>query len=906
MPTLQASPYSKARRIGGLVAQTLGLAALASLAIPGAARAQSDGWTPNDDDSLLFELKAGNFRLGDGVRGYQTPTGVCVDLGDMIMALDVPIRLDKKSRRATGWVFAETETLTIDREAGTVQTMNKKASLPQSAIVDAPEGWCVDSKMLSAWMGVTFRPDMSNATLFLETDRKLPFMAALERRARAQSVKPSESFDLSTLPQSRTPYEMWRTPSFDGVASMAVRNEAGKPVSVVTRFELFAAGEIAGASFDARLASDANGVPESLRVRAYRADPQGGLLGPLAATQIAVGDVFSMTTPLVAQNTAGRGAFITNRPLDMPASFDRTSFRGDLPDGWDAELYRNGALIAFSQSRDDGRYEFVDVQLFYGRNDFEVVLYGPQGQVRRERRVMPVGSGSIPARKTYYWAGAIQNGHDLIRLGQGPPGEDRSDHGWHLALGLERGLDKRTSAALSLHSMILDRRRRSYAEAALRRALGPALVEVALASQVSGGKGQALRLQALGQFGDANIGLESVWVQGSFQSDQVDRDLRARHALTLNHGFKLGDEFIPVTVEARHSNFDSGASVTELMTRLSFNIKGLNVTTELNWNKSTLLKDDRLDAIVRGNLRLGEVRLRGETRYRIKPDPKFDSAALVADWKMSDRSSLRGELAYDVDQDRVRLGMGYVRQFDQFALSGSAEMASDGSVAAGLNLAFSFGPDPRDGHMRFSNEKLAANGQAMALVFHDRNNDGVRQADEPGAADVALTAGQAVSDMVTDARGLAVVDGLRPFQPVMIGIDADSLSDPLVQPALPGRVVTPRPGVAARIELPLVSAGEVEGTLLNANGDDLGGVDLELLDARGAVMARTRSEFDGFFLFDRVPYGRYRLRINPLAASAVRAREALKDDVVLDGHAPIVRLGPMRLSPLSVMAQTRP
>ena len=39
---------------------------------------------------------------------------------------------------------------------------------------------------------------------------------------------------------------------------------------------------------------------------------------------------------------------VTNRPLDQPSAFDRTSFKGDLPSGWDAEIYRNGELLGFA------------------------------------------------------------------------------------------------------------------------------------------------------------------------------------------------------------------------------------------------------------------------------------------------------------------------------------------------------------------------------------------------------------------------------------------------------------------------------------------------------------------------------------------------------------------------------
>ena len=91
-------------RCGSALVRAAGIIAISAaslfLAPPAAA---SGAWSANDDDALLFDLRSGNYRLGDGVRGYQTDSGICVDLADMIIAMDIPLRLDKKSRRATGW-----------------------------------------------------------------------------------------------------------------------------------------------------------------------------------------------------------------------------------------------------------------------------------------------------------------------------------------------------------------------------------------------------------------------------------------------------------------------------------------------------------------------------------------------------------------------------------------------------------------------------------------------------------------------------------------------------------------------------------------------------------------------------------------------------------------------------------
>ena len=592
----------------------------------------SDGWAPNEDDRWLFDLRSGQYRLGDGVRGYQTPQGICVDLGDMVLALDLAVRVDKKLRRATGWVFDERRSLVIDREVGEVHVGSQSYAIGATAIRDVPAGWCIDLASLNTWLGVPVVADLSNAVLRVDSKEKLPFQLAAERRARAAGIRPQASFDLASLPQTKRPYQGWATPSVDVVASAGFVSDKKGGSYAQARYEVFAAGEVVGQSFDARLSSDNQGVPDSLRLRLYRTDPEGRLLGPLRATHYAVGDVSLLSTGLVAQSIPGRGAVLTNRPVERPDSFDKTSFRGDLPAGWDAELYRNGQLLMFANDRADGRYEFLDVPLLYGQNRFEIVLYGPQGQIRRESRNVPVGLDSIPPRKTYYWAGVYDDGHDLIGLGGGGR-FGRS--GWRGTFGLERGLNARTSLAALVHSLVLeDGLRRNYAEISLRRAVGPTLVEVS-ASQTSSG-GSALRAQVLGELSNTYFSAESMLARGRFRSDRVLVDVTGLHTVSLDHSFKLGSTFLPVHLESRYTTRSSGLNSLDTAARVSASLGRMSLTGEVNW------RDERrkfgpeppgiLEASLLANARIGKVRLRGETRFRLRPDSRFDNATLVAEW----------------------------------------------------------------------------------------------------------------------------------------------------------------------------------------------------------------------------------------------------------------------------------
>jgi hypothetical protein len=877
-----------------------------------AARAQTADWRPDPDEQWLFELRTSRYTLGSGVRGYANGDRNCVDLGDIILALDLPIRLDRQLRRATGWAFDERRTLLIDREDGRVTVASSSESLPAGAIVDTPEGWCVDPAQLGEWLGVTFTTDLSNSIIRLESDQPLPFELAAQRRARAAAIRPQAQFSIADLPQAHRPYRMVQLPSVDVAASATTVHDARRGQSTrQTRVELFASGELLGVSVDARFATDNEARPQSLRVRAYRSDPSGQLLGPLAATHVAAGDVSSFSSPLATQTVTGRGAIVTNRPLDLPESFDRTTFRGDLPAGWEAELYRNGQLLGFASPDANGRYEFVDVRLMYGMNRFEIVLYGPQGQVRREIHSIPVGVDAIPPQQTYYWAGILQEERDLIRLSS-----DRRPYrrGWRGTFGLERGLNRRTSLGAWGTTLMIEDRRYTMVDASVRRSVASTLVE--LSGSYQSGGGRAARLFWLGQWGNSFFQAESLMARNGYRSDRIALGVTGLHSLSWDQSVRIGrSTILPLHLEARYLERADGQNRIEGAARVSANWRNISLTGQLDWLHSVAAGrsaaapnvggNDDVVATLLANARIGKFRVRGEAQLAVAGRSGQDKVAIVTEWNQSERSDWRVEVGYESAASRGRLGLGYTRRFDRLSLTGFAEVASDGSYGAGLSLSFGIGPDPRGGGIRFSRERLATEGQAVATVFYDDNGDGLRQAGERLAEGVVLTAGSAIADAPTDADGRTIIGELTPFRPVVIGIDETSIGNPLVRPAVPGIVVTPRPGVFTRLALPLISAGEVEGVLVRSGGSGIEGVDLEVVDSSGHVRATARTDFDGFFLFESVPYGNYTLRIADLSAQALGLIPTLAT-VRLDRDHQRVRLPPLAVNARSQLARAPP
>src|SRR3982751_6298088 len=291
-------------------------------------------WTADPDDQFLLDVNIRQLKLGDGVRAFNTPEGTCVVLGDFLTSLDVPMRIDLGTKKASGWAFKESNRISIDYAAMTAAYAGKSEALAPGTIRETPDGWCVQTSALARWFGIGVKPVTAGAVLMLDSEAKLPVELAMERQQRSQHIHPA-SFDLSTLPQVRLPYRMWRAPALDFVVSAGVTYRAKDGVLVDRQSSVFAAGEIAHLSYDAQLSTTPKGMPSMLRLRAYRSDPDGKLLGALRATHFGFGDVEGFDSRLTGSPAGARGAVVTNRPLATQAAFDRTRFEGDLPAGWE-------------------------------------------------------------------------------------------------------------------------------------------------------------------------------------------------------------------------------------------------------------------------------------------------------------------------------------------------------------------------------------------------------------------------------------------------------------------------------------------------------------------------------------------------------------------------------------------
>lgn len=894
-------------------------AAAACAATAPASSSNEDHWTPDPEAQFLLDVTIRNLTIGDGVRAYQTPQGACVLFGDFTRTLDFPVKTDLALGVASGWAFNEKSRIEIDRKAQSATINGKRESFATSDIRDSPDGWCVDQQALGRWFGMTVEANVFNSILNLSSERKLPVEEAMKRRQRGESLarKQQAALAMKQLPRISLPYRMWRAPAFEFVVNAGVRFTDGK-MATGRDASIYAAGEVAAMSYSAHIAVSRNGLPQNVWARLYRSDPEGGLLGPLRATHFALGDVPGLSSTFHSPGANGRGVVVTNRPLSQSGSFDRTEFRGRLPDGWDAELYRNNSLVGFdSDPEGTGEYVFRDVEILSGNNEYEVILHGPQGQIERVSDYINVSQDHAPPGKLWYWAGVRQSGEKLIDIAklsgksaarsgglidsEGDERRSRFGPSPEAAFQVQYGLSKRMSVTALVRSVLQNDERVTYAEGSVRRTIGASVFDVA--ASVNTDREVAARAQLLAKVGAGTLSASSTFSNRATGTGELGTKQVWAHRLGAAAPLKLGKTKVPISASVGLADFADGSKLLDGTLRLGARIGRFNLANAASYQRLTRPSDsgpkiqtERLVNELIGSGRVGPVRLRGTMESEILPTARLRGLALDAFWSQDDRREWDAGIRYDA---LTRLGtaqLTHIRRFKGFSLALTGEAQSNGSVGARLRLNFSLDPFHRG--LIPTRERLASSGLVRARVFEDINENGRFDDGEPVARHAAITTGTRQSDALTDDRGTVTVGGLAPFVATAIGIDQTSLDNPALAPLKPVQVVVPRPGVAATIDIALVGGGSIEAFAAKVDGSPFEGVDFELVEADGTVLATARSDLDGYIVFENIHYGSFTIRMARSSASAIRAAANGAVAVTISRDKPAARIGAITVANL--------
>ncbi len=828
--------------------------------------AQNASANRSDEDLLILEMRLGRYVLSESIIGYMYRGGVLLSLQDFVDALDFAISVDRASGQATGWFLELNRQFALDVSRCEVSVEGRLSQYDPKLVEVHPDGIFVDAALLANWFPIEIKYNLSQLVLDISSKETLPVEKRLERD------KAHERLHRGTMaspeyPKTVAPYRPIAWPLVEADAWFeqrrwqALRNTA-------FRYSGLVSGDLLYMNSTTFFSGDDEDPLTTARLGMGRTDPDGEMLGPLKARSYSFGDIFTPEFPLVARSGAGIGLDISNFPLNRATQFDRTTLQGELLPGWEVELYRNGALLDFRLSRADGRFEFTDVPLLFGLNILRLVFYGPQGQTREQVRRVLVGPGMIRPGRSYYRLAVNRQGDYLLPV-QNDASRTESDTRGRYFLRLERGITQSMSLTMAGASLVFGGRRRYYSSVGLRTALLGTYSQFDINNQPGGGTAFRLSSQviALGY----NLTLEhyqlfdysSEWMINT--SDPLNSvsnfRLYGRVPLSLLPRASFG-------LDGRLERHESSRIDMRASNRLSMFVYSLSIAHTIG---GSISRGGGLETMTRfnGSLLISGSRkrfiLRGQLNYDPSPKLRFSNVSLKAQYGYPASLVLRFGVDQELHQDHQRkYTVGLVRRLDAltYALEGMYEHTELFSIR--LSLSFSLSRQPHSGRWDMDARKIGHCGAADIRVFLDQNQDGrYGPGDEP-LPNIRLRHNGRLAD-TTDADGFTLITGLPAFTPSNITIDEGSIEDPYWMPAMDGISVLARPGAVARVEFPLVTTGEVDGTVYldqNSSVTPVSNVAMELVDSSGTEIITVKTAFDGFYLFSRVRPGSYIVRVS--------------------------------------------
>jgi hypothetical protein len=854
----------------------------------------------SEDDELILQIETAQGEMSDTIVAYGLRQGVYLPLGALTRFLDLPIAVSDEGHYASGWFLDEKRTLALNLRDGTLVVAGRPVQLGRGDAVAYEGELYLRAERFADLFPLELKVDLRGQTIAVKTREPFPFEERMAREASRERLGARAARDsgqpAARFPREETPFRALALP----VGETELRALTDDDMGTRLEADLRLAGDVAFMTARAYASLSTRDGLTAARLELGRRDPDADLLGPLKATEFQIGDVATGALPIGLRGISGRGAFVTNAPLEQASIFDAVDLRGDLLDGYEVELYRNNALIGSTRTPVNGQYAFLQVPVDFGLNVFRLVFYGPQGQRREVVRRISVGDGRLAPGQFIYSVGAAQKDVNLFGV-RGPQFSPAADYGaWRGTAELGYGISRMVTATVGAALWDSGGRRNWLAAAGLRSGIGSTALRLDLGLQ--NGSGHTVEVGLGGKlFGLAYSATHAEYGGGAgdevraFTNDPLRRASELNLNATLHFGSGTGARIMPITGQVRRIEFADGRRQTGAALRTTLPLGGVLLSNTFDYNRASAPGTPTTQRLL-GNFDLATIsgsrtRLRAGIGYGLSPKVNLQTVTLEADRRFGQSTLVRAGVTHTLDDHQTTLGLSAVRRI------GPVNVAFDGSYgfptrnfSLALRVGFSFGRNPVVGRGFVTRPGLTSGGAVALSAFADTNANGRRDPGEGPVEGVTFLSG--TEESRTDREGHAFIGNLGDGNRASIKVDADSMPDIALAPARPGIELVPRPGRIHTSEFGIVTLSDIEGTAYfrAATGSRaVSRLQLRLLRPDGSLAARARSESDGFFLFERLPAGEYRLELDPQQAATLKIRLEGPITLTLGGKSGVLR-----------------
>lgn len=838
-------------------------------------------------EELLLSINVDRYYLADAF-GYKTKQGAMFSLTDIFEILDFFIEVDVENHIVKGWYISEDRSfelaLPIESGAsGRVKVNLQEFSLAADLFKIEGDDIFVEHQALEKWFGLKFSINYADLIATVTSKVPLPIQAQAARRNRQTTT--TSVGQKAVLPWKESSYQAISSPLVD----VQLRGTAAKDRNYGS-YSLLGRHDFAYLNAEYFVGGNNNNNLSDLRINVSKESREADLLGPLGVSKFELGDITPVNSG--SGNTAGlsRGVKLTNIPLLNEKNNKTIDFNGDIQPGWDIELYRNGILIKQAYSLQDGRYDFNDVELLFGDNQFKLIFYGPQGQVETKTKQVYVDSNALKKDENNYQASITQLNSTLFNINTINAGAAQD---WQFSgvyqtgitdwLSLDFGHSSQFSSSDSLQTYSVGANLSIYDKLLIR-----ADADFYSDDRLSGNMN--FRTQWADQSYSLNLKHDRFYANSANNIIELEPD----NKYTTSPNKVLDSGGLLEVIQAEQLNFsmsgfthlfdnqqlsynnswvkswdNTGSNVDQLSNQLAFNASRYAISNTLAWrsNSKNVESDNNWFGHFQLQRSFSNVFTRLNASYNF--GKKFEVSELKTQLSMPINETLESEVdfTYYPTDDTYRSSVGLNYHNDLFSLTTNLDYDSDGDWSVGLYSRFSFGYLPDSNDFIVSRRSLANQGSLVVRVFEDTNLNGSFDEDERILEGAKVKGVQSYRQARTNEDGIAILNSLPNNITTDIVLDRNSFSDPFLLPAMPGVSITPRVGFIETLDFPVVQASELEGTIYikgdNGEEEPAAYVTINLHDKNEKLIASTETEFDGYYLFTDLLPGEYIAKVDP-------------------------------------------
>lgn len=836
----------------------------------------------SDDNLLLVEVALDQLSLTDAMTAYDAPGGLLIPVGELARLLDVDITVQMGERRIVGTIGEARRPVLVDKDNAIVRVAGSTQLLLAGDMVVGANDIYVRSYLLEKFLPVKVRFDSAGLRLVLTALEPLPIQSRLDRLKRLRGLSPGGGGGADEVYRIRSTPKLFTLPSFD--VSLDAGGQSETPHTPY-RYDVRAGGDLLFSNFQGYLGSDEKGRPVNARALLERRDASGHALGPLGFTRVSAGDIYTPALPLGPRSQAGRGLSFSTAPLTQQSVFGRIDLRGELPLGYDVELYVNDVLRSGQSTPVQGRYEFRDVPLIRGINIIRIVAYGPRGERSEEVKVVNVGGGQLEKGQFVVDFGAAQQQRSLIEFNSRDSSVITSPGvgDLRLAMNILYGLSETVTLAGGLGSYSptgLGQRR--VATGGIRTSIRGIATQLDVARDDRNGTAYAVGLAS--EYKGVSGVLRHSEYRGAFVDETTPRGgdgraLERSSEVDLDWQLRPAKLVVPMSVRASRDEYANGDLSWNGLFRASSAIGGVYLSSGLDFERYDPVlgpTSNRMSgSLSASSFALFKWQLRSSLDYQILPRSRVRAASVTADRNLSDSTALRFGLGHSFIGDKeTTVQASAIRRL------GFADLALDAEYSVpkndwriGLQLAFSLVRSPLGGSYTFQRPGAAAGGNMALQAFLDENGNGRFDKTEEPLPGVAM-AGAAGEEIQTDEKGRALVTGLGYGSVAQVRTNLDNVALDNVAGPPPVIEFTPRAGTVAVVSYPIQAKGEVMVSIFVRRGEKKVGLSAVMLRVIGdnGDEREALTEYDGSVLFDSLRPGGYRLELVEQQAQRLKMR----------------------------------